>query len=282
LVVPAEPIALTAHQRDRYHRHLLLTEVGTEGQEKLLASRVLVVGAGGLGSPIALYLVAAGVGTVGIIDMDVVEASNLQRQVLHNTSRVGELKVVSAKKTLLDLNPEANVVTYEDRLQASNVLDVCSGYDVVVVGVDNFPARYLINDVSLKLAVPVVHGGIYRFEGQVTVCVPGRGPCYRCIVPEAPPPGAQPLAGPLGVVPGVIGCIQATETIKLLLGIGEAIVGRLLAYDALEGTFASFRTRRDPRCPTCSVPAGEIVIADYDQSCLPHQPVGVTQLLEAP
>ncbi|HTV12930.1 MAG TPA: molybdopterin-synthase adenylyltransferase MoeB [Acidimicrobiales bacterium] len=256
---------LAPGQRDRYHRHLLLPEVGVAGQAKLLASRVLVVGAGGLGSPIALYLAAAGVGTLGIVDMDVVETSNLQRQVLHSTDRVGEPKVMSAKKALAGLNPDVEVVPYQARLSAGNVLEIVSGYEVVVVGVDNFSARYLINDASLKLAVPVVHGGVYRFEGQVSVCVPYRGPCYRCLVPEPPPPAAQPVAGPLGVLPGVIGCVQATEALKVLLGIGRPMVGRLLAYNALDGDFATFRVRRNPDCPACSVSPEELVIAEYDQ-----------------
>ena len=261
---------LTGQQRDRYHRHLALSEIGEGGQERLLSSKVLLVGAGGLGSPIALYLAAAGVGTLGIVDMDVVEVSNLQRQVLHGTDRVGVRKVDSAKKTLANLNPDVNVVAHEVRLSSGNVLAILDGYDVIVDGVDNFPARYLINDASLKLDIPVVHGAIYRFEGQVSVYLPHRGPCYRCLVPEPPPAGLQPLAGPLGVLPGVIGCIQAAETVKLLLGIGEPLVGRLLAYDVLEATFSTFTVRRDPRCPACSVPTDQLTIAEYDQLCLPH------------
>jgi molybdopterin/thiamine biosynthesis adenylyltransferase len=269
--MPSEHLReLTTAERDRYHRHILLREVGSEGQAKLLASKVLVVGAGGLGSPVALYLAAAGIGTLGLVDMDVVETSNLQRQVLHNSDRVGELKVASAKKTLGSLNPGVNVEAYPVRLGAHNVAEILCGYDVVVVGVDNFPARYLINDASLKLGLPVVHGGIYRFEGQVSVTLPYSGPCYRCTVPEPPPAGSQPLGGPLGVLPGVIGCIQATETIKVLLGIGTSLVGRLLTYDSLDCEFRTFRVRRSPECPSCSVPAEDITIADYDELCRPH------------
>ncbi|HYA44420.1 MAG TPA: molybdopterin-synthase adenylyltransferase MoeB [Acidimicrobiales bacterium] len=270
------PPTLTQSQRERYHRHLLLPEVGVEGQEKLLASRALVIGAGGLGSPIALYLVAAGVGTLGIVDMDTIEVSNLQRQVLHTTDRVGERKVSSAQKTLAALDPGIEIVPYDLRLDAGNVLDILSGYDVVIMGVDNFPARYLVNDASLKLGVPVVHGGIFRFEGHVSVCIPYRGPCYRCMVREPPPSELLPPGGPLGVVPGVIGCIQATEAIKLLLGVGEPLVGRLIAYDSLAGEFRTFRLKRDPRCPACSVPREVLVVSEYDQLCLPHEPPSPT------
>ncbi len=265
--------ALTAEQRDRYGRHILLPEVGEAGQQKLLESRVLLLGAGGLGSPAALYLAAAGVGTLGIIDMDVVDASNLQRQILHNMDRIGERKVDSAKKTLTELNPDVDVVTYDVRLGADNVLDIIDGYDVIVDGTDNFPTRYLVNDASLLKRIPVVHGSIFRFEGQVSVFQPYVGPCYRCLLPEPPPPELAPScaeAGVLGVLPGIIGSIQALEAIKLLLDLGDPLIGRLLAYDALEQSFRAFKVRRDPECPACGPNAAPIVIAEYDEQCLPH------------
>ncbi len=266
------PAVLTPEQRNRYHRHLLLPEIGDSGQQKLLASKVLLLGAGGLGSPAALYLAAAGVGTLGIVDMDVVDASNLQRQILHNMERVGERKVDSAKKTLTAINPDVNVVTYDVRFGADNILDIIEGYDVVVDGTDNFPTRYLLNDASLLKHIPVVHGSIFRFEGQVTVFDPYNGPCYRCLLPEPPPPELAPScaeAGVLGVLPGIIGSIQALEAIKILLDLGDPLRGRLLAYDALEQSFRTFKVRRDPSCPACGEGA-EIVIAEYDDQCLPH------------
>ncbi len=269
----ATPQTLTPDQRNRYHRHLLLPEVGDTGQLKLLDSKVLLLGAGGLGSPAALYLAAAGVGTIGIIDMDVVDSSNLQRQILHNLDRVGDRKVDSAKKTLTAMNPDINVVTYDVRLGADNVLDIISGYDVIVDGTDNFPTRYLVNDASLIARVPVVHGSIFRFEGQVTVFDPYNGPCYRCLIPEPPPAELAPScaeAGVLGVLPGIIGSIQALEAIKILLGLGDPLVGRLLSFDALEESFRTFKVRRDPACPACGLDAGEIVIAEYDEQCMPH------------
>ncbi len=267
------PQALTPDQRNRYQRHLLLPEVADEGQLKLLDSKVLLLGAGGLGSPAALYLAAAGVGTIGIIDMDVVDASNLQRQILHSMDRIGERKVDSAKKTLTALNPDVDVVTYDVRLGADNVLDIIDGYDLIVDGTDNFPTRYLVNDASLLKRIPVVHGSIFRFEGQVTVFDPYTGPCYRCMIPEPPPAELAPScaeAGVLGVLPGIVGSIQAVEAIKILLGLGDSLVGRLLAYDALEQSFRTFKVRRDPACPACGPDAGEIVIAEYDDYCLPH------------
>jgi molybdopterin/thiamine biosynthesis adenylyltransferase/rhodanese-related sulfurtransferase len=267
------PASLDAEQRNRYHRHILLPEVGEAGQQKLLESKVLLLGAGGLGSPAALYLAAAGVGTLGVIDMDVVDESNLQRQILHNIDRVGERKVDSAKKTLTALNPDVDVVTYDVRLGADNVLDVIDGYDVIVDGTDNFPVRYLVNDASLLKRIPVVHGSIFRFEGQVSVFAPYEGPCYRCLLPEPPPPELAPScaeAGVLGVLPGIIGSIQALEAIKLLLDLGDPLVGRLLAYDALEESFRTFKVRRDPDCPACGPNVREIVIAEYDEHCLPH------------
>ena len=269
----AEPQTLSPEQRDRYKRHILLPEVGEAGQQKLLESKVLLLGAGGLGSPAALYLAAAGVGTIGIVDMDVVDASNLQRQILHNIDRIGERKVDSAKKTLTELNPDVNVVTHDVRFGAENVLDIIDDYDVVVDGTDNFPTRYLLNDASLLKKIPVVHGSIFRFEGQVTVFKPYDGPCYRCLLPEPPPPELAPScaeAGVLGVLPGIIGSIQALETIKILLGLGDPLIGRLLAYDALEESFRNFKVRRDPLCPACGDDAAPIVIAEYDDLCMPH------------
>ena len=269
----AAPRTLDAAQRNRYQRHLLLPEIGEEGQQRLLGSKVLLLGAGGLGSPAALYLAAAGVGTIGIVDMDVVDSSNLQRQILHNLERVGERKVDSAKKTLTAMNPDVDVVTYDVRLGAGNVLEIIDSYDVIVDGTDNFPTRYLVNDAALVKRIPVVHGSIFRFEGQATVFYPYKGPCYRCLVPEPPPAELAPScaeAGVLGVLPGIIGSIQAVEAIKLLLELGEPLVGRLLAYDALEQTFRTFKIRRDPACPACGEHAGEIVIAEYDDLCMPH------------
>src|SRR5713226_100622 len=267
------PATLSPEQRTRYHRHLLLPEVGEEGQQRLLDSKVLLLGAGGLGSPAAMYLAAAGVGTLGIVDMDVVDASNLQRQILHNVDRLGERKVDSAKKTLTELNPDVYVVTYDVRLGADNVLEIIDGYDVIVDGTDNFPTRYLVNDASLLKRIPVVHGSIFRFEGQATVFAPYEGPCYRCLIPEPPPAELAPScaeAGVLGVLPGIIGSIQAMETIKLLLDLGDPLVGRLLAYDALEESFRVFKVNRDPDCAACSIPKDELVIAEYDAGCMPH------------
>jgi molybdopterin/thiamine biosynthesis adenylyltransferase/rhodanese-related sulfurtransferase len=267
------PVSLTPDQRNRYQRHILLPEVDVAGQAKLLDSKVLCIGAGGLGSPAALYLAAAGVGTIGMIDMDVVDASNLQRQILHNIDRIGERKVDSAKKTLTALNPDVNVVTYDVRLGADNILDIFAGYDVILDGTDNFPTRYLVNDASLKLDIPVVHGSIFRFEGQASVYLPHQGPCYRCQVPEPPPAELAPScaeAGVLGVLPGIIGSIQAMETMKLLLDIGDPLVGRLLAYDALEESFRTFKVNRDPECAACSIPKEQLVIAEYDGLCMPH------------
>ncbi len=270
------PRTLDPEQRNRYQRHLLLPEVGEAGQQRLLESKVLLLGAGGLGSPAALYLAAAGVGTIGIVDMDVVDSSNLQRQILHNLDRLGDRKVDSAKKTLTSLNPDVNVVTYDVRLGADNILEIIDSYDVIVDGTDNFPTRYLLNDAALLKRIPVVHGSIFRFEGQATVFYPYEGPCYRCLVPEPPPAELAPScaeAGVLGVLPGIIGSIQAVEAIKLLLEIGDPLVGRLLAYDALEQSFRTFKLRRDPACLACGENAGEIVIAEYDDLCMPHATV---------
>ncbi|HSH23198.1 MAG TPA: molybdopterin-synthase adenylyltransferase MoeB [Acidimicrobiales bacterium] len=267
------PRVLSPEQRNRYQRHLLLPEVGEAGQQRLLDAKVLLLGAGGLGSPAALYLAAAGVGTLGIVDMDVVDESNLQRQILHNMERIGERKVDSAKKTLTAINPDVNVVPHDVRLGADNVLDVLAGYDVIVDGTDNFPTRYLVNDASLKLRIPVVHGSIFRFEGQATVFHPYVGPCYRCLIPEPPPTELAPScaeAGVLGVLPGIVGSIQAMEAIKLLLGLGDTLTGRLLAYDAMEESFRTFKVPRDRACPACSIDADDLVIAEYDELCMPH------------
>ena len=268
----ARPALLTPEQRERYQRHLLLPEVGTEGQARLLASKVLLLGAGGLGSPAALYLAAAGVGTLGIVDMDVVDASNLQRQILHNVDRVGERKVDSAKKTLTMLNPDVDVVTYDVRLSADNVMDVIAGYDVIVDGADNFPSRYLLNDASVKLGIPVVHGSIFRFEGMVTVFDPKNGPTYRDMVAEPPPAELAPScaeAGVLGVLPGIVGSIQALETIKLLLGLGEGLVGRILAVDTTEMEFRTFKLRVDPNNAVTYANRDRIEVRDLEGSCAP-------------
>ncbi len=264
------PESLTSDQRGRYSRHILLPEVGEEGQARLLDSKVLLVGAGGLGSPAAMYLAAAGVGTIGIVDFDVVDASNLQRQIVHNLDRLGQPKVESARETLTALNPDVKVEPHNVRLAADNVLELLSGYDVIIDGGDNFPTRYLVNDASLHLRTPVVHGSIFRFEGQVSVFDPYRGPCYRCQYPEPPPPELAPScaeAGVLGVLPGIIGSIQAVETIKLILAIGESLVGRLLTYDALAQEFLDLRIRRNPECPACGDEALPPLLVDYDATC---------------
>ena len=265
------PPQLSDAQRDRYSRHILLPEVGEVGQAKLLASKVLLLGAGGLGSPAALYLAAAGVGTLGLVDGDVVDASNLQRQILHATSRIGEPKVDSAEKTIRDLNPDVKVVKYQERVDSSNVERIFRDYDVIVDGCDNFPTRYLVNDASVFMKKPVVHGSIFRFEGQVTTFMPGGDkPCYRCLYPEPPPPHLAPScqeAGVLGILPGIIGIIQATETIKLLLGRGESLAGRLLTYDSLRMKFRELRLRRDKSCPVCGDAPTITSYIDYEGFC---------------
>ena len=267
------PRTLTPDQRNRYQRHLLLPEVGEEGQLALLDAKVLLLGAGGLGAPSALYLAAAGVGTIGIVDMDVVDESNLQRQIIHNLDRVGMRKVDSARETIEKLNPDVKVNTHDTRLSADNVVELLSQYDLVVDGFDNFPSRYLLNDAALKTGTPVVHGSIFRFEGQATVFKPHDGPCYRCFLPEPPPPELAPScaeAGVLGVLPGIIGSIEAMEAIKLILGYGESLSGKLLAYDSTDESFLTYKIRRDPNCPACSIDPDELVIAEYDQFCAPH------------
>jgi len=266
------PVTLSAEQRNRYKRHLLLPEVGVVGQTKLLNSKVLMLGAGGLGSPAAMYLAAAGVGTIGIVDMDEVDASNLQRQILHNIDRIGDRKVDSAKKTLTLLNPDVNVVTYDTRLDASNIIDIISGYDVIVDGADNFPSRYLLNDASVKLGIPVVHGSIFRFEGMVSVFHPQQGPTYRDMVPEPPPSELAPScaeAGVLGVLPGIVGSIQALEVIKLLLGIGEGLVGRILTIDTTDMSFRTFNLRPDPSNVVTYANRDRIIVQELDGLCAP-------------
>ena len=264
------PTALTAEQRTRYSRHLLIPEVGEAGQQKLLGSKVLMLGAGGLGSPAAYYLAAAGVGTIGIIDSDVVDRSNLQRQILHTDDRIGVPKVDSAKQTLLGLNPEVKVITYNERLNSENVLSVFEGWDLVVDGGDNFPTRYLVNDACVHLGIPNVTGSVFRFEGQITVIKPKEGPCYRCLYPEPPPPEFAPScqeAGVLGVLPGTIGLLQATEAIKVLLDVGTPLVGRLMLYDALDQRFRELKIRRDTDCKMCGDEAIFTGFVDYEQFC---------------
>jgi molybdopterin/thiamine biosynthesis adenylyltransferase/rhodanese-related sulfurtransferase len=255
---------LTPAQQRRYSRHILIPEVGQEGQRKLLDARVLLIGAGGLGSPIALYLAASGVGTIGLVDDDVVDESNLQRQVLHGVDRIGMRKVDSAELTLRGINPETNVLKHVERLDADNVERLIGGYDVIVDGTDNFDTRYVLNDAAVKLRKPVVHGSIYRWDGQVTTFVPFEGPCYRCMYPTQPPDELAPacsVAGVLGVLPGMIGMLQANEVFKLILGVGETLSGRLLMLDAMSTTFDEVRIWRDPACPAC----GEGVVQAPDR-----------------
>jgi molybdopterin/thiamine biosynthesis adenylyltransferase len=266
------PETLSAEQRNRYQRHLLLPEVGEEGQQRLLGAKVLLLGAGGLGSPAALYLAAAGVGTIGIVDMDVVDDSNLQRQILHNVDRVGERKVDSAKKTLTALNPDVNVITFDVRLDASNIVDIIGQFDLVVDGADNFPVRYMLNDASVKLGIPVVHGSIFRFEGHITVFDPKRGPTYRDMLPEPPPAELAPScaeAGVLGVLPGIVGSIQALEAIKLILDLGDSLIGRYLTFDALEMSFREYKIRVDPTNPITWANRDQIQVVELDGHCMP-------------
>lgn len=266
-----KPPELTPDQLDRYSRHLLLPEVGEKGQEKLLSARVLLLGAGGLGSPAALYLAAAGVGTLGIIDSDVVDASNLQRQIIHGTSKIGVSKVESAAERVRDMNPDVKVVSFDERLTSENIDRVFDhGWDVIVDGLDNFPTRYLVNDASVWKDIPVVHGSIFRFDGQVTTFWPKKGPCYRCLYPEPPPPHLAPScaeAGVLGVLPGIVGVIQATEAIKIILGKGDPLVGRLLTYDSLKMQFRTLKLRRDPDCPVCGESPTVTEYIDYEGFC---------------
>ena len=267
-----QPVTLTPDQRNRYQRHLLLPEVGVEGQAKLLGSKVLMLGAGGLGSPAALYLAAAGVGTIGIVDMDDVDESNLQRQILHNLDRIGMRKVESARQTIAKLNPDVKVITYDTRLDASNIMDIIAGYDVIVDGADNFPSRYLLNDASVKLGIPVVHGSIFRFEGMVSVFHPLRGPTYRDMVPEPPPAELAPScaeAGVLGVLPGIVGSIQALETLKILLDLGDSLIGRILSVDTTEMSFRVFKLRPDPSNVVTHENRDRIEVRDLEGQCAP-------------
>lgn len=266
----AAPRVLSDAQQKRYSRHTLIPEVGEVGQWKLLDSKVLFIGAGGLGSPAALYLAAAGVGTIGIIDADVVDDSNLQRQILHNTERIGKYKAESARETLTALNPDVNVVTYIERLDETNVHTLVEEYDVIIDGTDNFPTRYLLNDAAVLANKPVIHGSVFRFEGQLTVLKPHEGPCYRCLYPEPPPPALAPScaeAGVLGVLPGTIGILQATEAVKVLLGLGDPLVGRLLTYDALSGEFNELRLFRDPNCLACGEHGNPVNLPTYEEIC---------------
>jgi molybdopterin/thiamine biosynthesis adenylyltransferase/rhodanese-related sulfurtransferase len=270
------PRTLTPEQRERYSRHMLVPEIGMEGQQKLLDAKVLLLGAGGLGSPTALYLAAAGVGTLGIVDDDVVDLSNLQRQVIHSTDRIGTPKVDSAEESIRALNPDVKVVKYPVRIDASNIVEIIEGYDVIVDGVDNFPTRYLLNDATVRLKIPVVSASILGFDGQLSVFKPYEGPCYRCLFREPPPAELAPSCGAngvLGVLPGTMGLLQATEVVKLIVGIGEPVIGRLLLYDALGATLTEVKVHRDPECPICSRDPEDIsddelgVFPDYEAFC---------------
>jgi adenylyltransferase/sulfurtransferase len=270
-----EPVELSSREIQRYARHLVMPEVGREGQERLKAARVLIVGAGGLGSPAALYLAAAGIGRLGLVDYDVVEYSNLQRQIIHGTKDVGRTKLDSARDRLQDVNPEIDVVTHEARLSSENALEILGAYEVVIDGTDNFPTRYLVNDACVLLDKPNVYGSIFRFEGQVSVFHAKEGPCYRCLFREPPPPGLVPTCaegGVLGVLPGVIGTLQANEAIKLILGQGEPLIGRLLLFDALRLRFRELRLRKDPECPICGTQPTIRSLIDYEAFCGLKQP----------
>ena len=266
----ADAVTLSGQETKRYSRHLIMPEVGVEGQKRLKAASVLLVGAGGLGSPLGLYLAAAGVGRIGLVDFDAVDFSNLQRQVLHGTPDVGRPKLQSAKDRLQAINPEVQIDLYETRLTSANALELFKPYDIIIDGTDNFPTRYLVNDACVLLKKPNVYGSIFRFDGQASVFYPPHGPCYRCLYPEPPPPGMAPScneAGVLGVLPGVVGLIQATEAIKLVLGVGKPLIGRLLQYDALNMKFREFKLPRDPKCAVCSEPGKKIELIDYEAFC---------------
>jgi adenylyltransferase/sulfurtransferase len=266
----AAQVSLSQNEVARYSRHLIMPEVGMDGQKRLKSSSVLLIGAGGLGSPLGLYLAAAGVGRLGLVDFDVVDFSNLQRQILHGTPDVGRLKLHSARDRLLAINPEVRVDLYETHLRRDNALDILRPYDLVIDGTDNFQTRYLVNDACVMLNKPNVYGSIFRFDGQASVFYPGKGPCYRCLYPEPPPPGEVPSCaegGVLGILPGLIGCIQATEAVKLLLGRGEPLIGRLLLYDALQMSFREFKVKRNPKCPMCGDNPTIKQLIDYDQFC---------------
>ncbi len=263
-------IEFTDEQIERYSRHIILPEVGGSGQQKMLESRVLLLGAGGLGSPAAYYLAAAGIGNLGIVDFDQVDLSNLQRQIIHSTERIGMLKTESAKKTIQALNPDVNVTLYNEKMDSSNIMRLIEDYDYVVDGSDNFPTRYLVNDACVMKNKTLIHGSIYRFEGQVTVFKPGDGPCYRCLYPEPPPPGMVPNCqegGVLGVLAGVIGNLQVVEVLKLILGIGKPLVGKLLIYDALKTEFRNLRLRKDANCPVCGEKPTIKELVDYEEFC---------------
>ncbi len=278
LVQPDASIELSNEEIGRYSRHLIMPEVAVDGQKKLKAAKVLTIGTGGLGSPLALYLAAAGVGTIGIVDFDVVDESNLQRQIIHGTSDVGRPKIESARDRIKEINPNVNVVAYEEALTSENALDIFKDYDVIVDGTDNFPTRYLVNDACVLLGKPNVYGSIFRFEGQASVFYAEEGPCYRCLYPEPPPPGLVPSCaegGVLGILPGAIGVVQATETVKLILGTGEPLIGRLMLYDALNMKFREMKLRKDPNCPVCGENPTVTELIDYQEFC------GIPQAVEA-
>ena len=263
-------IEFTDEQIERYSRHIILPEVGGAGQQKMLEARILLLGAGGLGSPAAYYLAAAGIGNLGIVDFDQVDLSNLQRQIIHSTERIGMLKTESAKKTIQALNPDVNVTLYNEKIDSSNIISIIKDYDYVVDGSDNFPTRYLVNDACVMENKTLVHGSIYRFEGQVTVFKPNSGPCYRCLYPEPPPPGMSPNCqegGVLGVLAGIIGNLQVVEVLKLILGIGEPLVGKLLIYDALKTEFRNLNLRKDASCPLCGEEPTIKELIDYEEFC---------------
>jgi sulfur-carrier protein adenylyltransferase/sulfurtransferase len=268
-------VALTPQEIQRYARHLIMPEVAMEGQKRLKAAKVLCIGTGGLGSPLSLYLAAAGVGTLGLVDFDIVDVSNLQRQIIHFTADVGRPKIASAEEKLKSINPELKVIRHEHAVDSSNALDMFAGYDVIVDGTDNFPTRYLVNDACVLLGKPNVYGSIFRFDGQATVFSPPEGPCYRCLYPEPPPPDLVPNCaegGVLGILPGLIGVVQATETVKLILGVGKPLVGRLLLYDALEMTFREMKVRKNPKCPICGPNPTIHALIDYQEFCGVHSP----------
>src|SRR5882724_1220104 len=276
-IAPHEPPALSNEEVLRYSRHLIMPEVGMEGQQKLKAARVLCIGTGGLGSPLALYLSAAGVGTLGLVDFDVVDFTNLQRQVIHFTSDVGRPKLESAREKIAAINPYVDVKTFETRLTSQNALEIFSDFDIIVDGTDNFPTRFLVNDACVFTGKPNVYGSIFRFEGQASVFATKDGPCYRCLYPEPPPPGLVPSCaegGVLGILPGLVGLIQATEAIKLILGIGEPLIGRFLIYDALRMRFRELKLRKDPDCPVCGTHPTVTALIDYEQFCGVPAPTG--------
>lgn len=267
---PNGAVELSNEEIARYSRHLIMPEVALDGQKKLKAAKVLTIGAGGLGAPLAMYLAAAGVGTIGIVDFDVVDESNLQRQIIHGTKDVGKKKMQSAKETIEDINPNVNVIEFEEALSSENALDIFEDFDIIVDGTDNFPTRYLVNDACVLLGKPNVYGSIFRFEGQASVFWAEHGPCYRCLYPEPPPPGLVPSCaegGVLGILPGAIGVVQATETVKLILGAGESLVGRLLLYDALGMNFRQMKLRKDPNCPVCGENPTVTELIDYEAFC---------------